>query len=545
VKLCRAEFRGRGSAKPAEVLQWCNPDYKEWVSVARKAAQILQMQTLPRPTENRPRAYGTAGGENPSADTSQLSAAKKSLIAHLRNGDRAAPATTKIPRCAGLQMGPLSSNQEQSWFFSQLQPRSALYNVPVAIRLCGNLDITALQKAVEEIVERHQVLRTSFGGEFQPSQVVRVSVPVQVAVTDLREVHPQLREAELQCLVEEEIRQPFDLVRDLMIRVRAFRMAEDDWALTFVIHHIAGDFWSWRVLCRELMALYQSAVDGRQSSLADLPIQYRDFARWQQEWLQGPQCENQVSYWRTNLAGSPAVLALPFARPRLQVQSFHGACEVMAVPTELHEQLIELSRREETTLFMTLLAAFVALLGRYTKSEDIIVGSPAAGRCHAELEELIGFFANIMVLRTSLKGDPTFRELLRRTREIVLDGLAHQEVPFAKLVQELRPPRSANHLPIFQIVFMLQQEFAASFRLPGVTATDIEVDTGTAKFDLMLTVMEREQGLRCCAEYNTSLFDKADIRRMLLEYQRFLQTLVDRPEVRVSEFKLPNRLGPL
>ncbi|MGZ4962942.1 MAG: condensation domain-containing protein, partial [Limisphaerales bacterium] len=187
-----------------------------------------------------------------------------------------------------------------------------------------------------------------------------------------------------------------------------------------------------------------------------------------------------------------------------------------------------------------LLAAFVALLGRYTKREDLVIGSPAAGRYRAELEELIGFFANIMVLRTSLKGDPTFSELLRRTREVVLDALAHQEVPFAKLVQELRPARSASHLPLFQIVFMLQQELAASFRLPGITATDIDVDTGTAKFDLMLTVLEGEQGLRCCAEYNTSLFEKTDIHRMLLEYQRLLQAVVAQPDMKISEFKLAN-----
>ncbi|MGZ4988384.1 MAG: condensation domain-containing protein, partial [Limisphaerales bacterium] len=385
-----------------------------------------------------------------------------------------------------------------------------------------------------------EVLRTRFYGEFEPEPVVAATASVSVTVIDLRSVHPELREAQLQRNVEEEICQPFDLARGPMIRVRAFRMGEDDWGLTVVLHHIASDFLSWRVLCRELTPLYQGLLDGQQSSLAELTIQYRDFARWQQEWLQGPECENHLRYWRKNLAGIPAVLDLPFARPRPPAQSFHGACEFMALPPELHGQLTDLSRREEVTLFMTLLAAFVALLGRYTKREDLVIGSPAAGRYRAELEELIGFFANIMVLRTSLKGDPTFSELLRRTREVVLDALAHQEVPFAKLVQELRPARSASHLPLFQIVFMLQQELAASFRLPGITATDIDVDTGTAKFDLMLTVLEGEQGLRCCAEYNTSLFEKTDIHRMLLEYQRLLQAVVAQPDMKISEFKLAN-----
>ncbi len=475
----------------------------------------------------------------------QLSAAKRTLIAHLRKGQRPVVDAEKIPRSARAQMGPLSSNQEQSWFFSQLQPQSPLYNVPVAIRVRGHLEIAALQKAIEQIVARHEVLRTRFGGEFEPTQAVDEIAPVPAIVSDLRSVPREQREAELQRRVQEEVRQPFDLARDLMIRVRAFRMEEDDWGLTVVLHHIASDFLSWRVLCRELTTLYQGFLNGRQGSLAELPIQYRDFARWQQEWLQGHEYESHLGYWRTNLASAPGLLELSFSRPRPPVQSFHGACEFMALPTELYRELADLSRREGATLFMTLLAGFVALLCRYTNREDLVIGSPAAGRCRAELEDLIGFFANIMVLRTSVKDDPSFRELLRRTREVVLDALAHQEVPFAKLVQELRPARSASHLPFFQIVFMLQQDLAASFRLPGVTATDIEVDTGIAKFDLMLTILEGEQGLRCCAEYNTSLFEKADVRRMLCEYQRFLQIVVVRPDVRVSEFNLANAFGSL
>jgi hypothetical protein len=470
-------------------------------------------------------------------NTPPLSAAKRALIAQLRNGQTRPSQPIKIPRSPRGGTAPLSSNQQQSWFFSQIQPQSALYNVPIAIRLRGQLDLQALQKALEQTVARHEILRTRFSGDFDPTQTVDEFAPMHITVSDLRNADHSSREAELQRRVQEEIRRPFDLARDLMIRVRAFQMDEDDWGLTFVLHHIASDFWSWRVLCRELSALYQRTLSGGQNRVEHLPIQYRDFAQWQQDWLEQADCQSHLNFWKTNLAGAPKVLDLPFARPRPTVQIFNGACEVNVLPTDLRRQLSALGRSEEATLFMTLLAAFVALLGQYTDREDIVIGSPAASRCRAELEELIGFFANIMVIRASLKGDPTFREVLRRTREVMLDALAHQEVPFAKLVQELRPARSASHIPFFQIVFMLQQEMAASFRLPGIVARDIDIDTGTAKFDLMLTVLEGEQDLRCCAEYNTDLFDKADIRRVLSDYQGFLQKAVAQPDARLSHLK--------
>jgi hypothetical protein len=491
------------------------------------------METLFQPTNEIARGTISDVWEKSSEQAHQLSDAKRALIAQWRNGHRTATPQVKIPHCAPSQDAPLSSNQEQCWFFSQLQPESPLYNVPVAIRLRGPLQISALQKALEQIVGRHDVLRTRFGGEFQAEQVVGGIEPVPVTVTDLRGISADMREAALQRRVEEEIRQPFDLARDLMIRAHVVRMGEDDCALTVVLHHIASDFWSWRVLCRELTALYEDTPN----PLPELPIQYRDFGQWQQAWLQGAECENHLSYWRKNLAGAPPLLELPFSRPRPASQSFDGACEFMALPTALHRQLTDFSRAGEFTLFMTLFAAFVALLSCYTKREDIVVGSPAAGRCRAELENLIGFFANIMVLRTSSKGDPTFRELLQRTREVVLDGLVHQEVPFAKLVQELRPARNASYLPFFQIVFMLQQDLAGSFHLPGVAARDLEFDAGIAKFDLMLTVLEGEQGSRCCAEYNSALFAKADIQRMLADYQHLLETALAHPDTRISQLK--------
>ena len=291
-----------------------------------------------------------------------------------------------------------------------------------------------------------------------------------VTLSDLCGIRPELREAELQRRVQEEIRQPFDLARDLMIRVRAFRMEEDDWGLTVVLHHIASDFWSWRVLCRELRHSMKDYGRCSKARLRNWRFNIEISRAGSRNGCKGPIQKPSwllanESGWRTRTIGTAVCTSAP-------VGAVISTAHVNSWPCRRSctGNWRILSRREEATLFMTLLAGFVALLSRYTKREDLVIGSPAAGRCRAELEDLIGFFANIMVLRTSLNGDPTFRELLGRTREVVLDALAHQEVPFAKLVHELRPARSASHLPFFQIVFMLQQDLAASFRLPGVTA---------------------------------------------------------------------------
>jgi hypothetical protein len=469
----------------------------------------------------------------------ELSKAKKALFAQWRSGQ--SPAARRsgrtIPRRPDAPPAPLSLAQEQAWFFSQLQPDSPLYNIPLPMRWRGHLDLSAFQKALDALVARHPIFRTQFGEDefFEPVQLVEEPSPVPVNVTDLRDLPEALREEELCRWLREEIRQPFDLARDLMIRVRLLQIGEDDWGVSIVLHHIAGDFWSLGVLCRELEILYRCFLEGRPAALPELPIHYGDFAAWQQEWLRGSEVETHLAWWQQNLIDAPTVLDLPFARARPATQTFHGACEFMCLPAGLRLRLVELSRREGVTPFMTLLAGFQALLHGYTGREDLLIGSPAAGRGRAELEGVIGFFANVLVLRTSLEGNPTFRELLCRTRNVVLEALDHQEVPFARVVQELRPQRSASHLPFFQIVFMLQEELAPSVRLPGLRATDLEADTGTAKFDLLLSVLDGGESLKCCAEYNTDLFAEASIRRMLEQYQSLLESILAQPDRRLSD----------
>jgi hypothetical protein len=476
-----------------------------------------------------------------------ISAAKRALFAQWRGGEVpvASKTDSAIRRRTDKRPAPLSLAQQQAWFFSQLEPESPLYNIPMPMRLAGKLDIPAFQKALNAIVARHEIFRTHFGlsdETCEPIQWTGETSPVPVDVIDLREVSEAQRENELCRLVRKEIRRPFNLAHDLTLRVQLFRMEKDDWGLSMVVHHIAADIWSWGILCREIATLYEGFLEHRQVSLPALSIQYADFATWQQEWLKGNEFQTHLAYWKQNLSDAPSVSELPLDYERPARQTFHGATEYLNLPDDLRAKLLELSQREGATLFMTLLGGFQALVYGYTGQEDLLIGSPAAARCRSELEGSIGFFANVLVLRTNLGGNPTFRELLRRTRSVVLDGLNHQEPPYAKLVQELRPQRSASHLPFFQILFMIQEELSQSFKLPGINATDLRVDTRTAKFDLLFSVLEEKEKLKCCAEYNIDLFQSATIRRMLERYRILLEDIVAQPDSCLSDLTTQNRM---
>ena len=290
-----------------------------------------------------------------------------------------------------------------------------------------------------------------------------------------------------------------------MIRAALIRMEEQEWILLVLMHHIASDDWSWRVFCRELAAVYEGLISGRPATLPDLPIQYADFAAWQKGFLRGNVLEDQLAYWRRQLAGAPPILQLPADHSRPVTQSFRGACEWLTLPVALSDGLNALSQRAGVTLYTTLLAAFLTLIHRYTGQEDVLVGSPVAGRTRLNLENLIGVFVNMVVLRTDLAGNPSFAELLARTRRTVLEALAHQEMPFEKLVEELQPGRSASHSPLVQVMFALQDENSESLRLRGLSVAPYEVDSGTAKFDLTLTMVKSAAGLNCCVEYQHRL----------------------------------------
>ena len=430
---------------------------------------------------------------------------------------RRAADTAAIPRREATTPCPPSFAQQRLWFLHQLEPLSAVYNISRAVQLRGPLRVEALRRTLDRIVARHEVLRTTFVSvDGAPVQVIADSRAVDMHVVDLTAWPEPERLAELQRRTDQEARRPFDLSRDLMLRASVLRLADDEHALILTMHHIASDSWSMGVLVQELADLYTAFAHGQPSPLPPLPIQYADYSVWQRQGLQGERLDAELAYWRQRLAGAPAVLELPTDRPRPAVQTFRGARESLLLPAPLTEALTALSRQEGVTLFMTLLAAFQTLLYRYTGQEDIVVGSPIAGRTCADVEGLIGFFVNTLVLRTDLSGEPTFRALLARVRESALGAYGHQELPFEQLVEELQPERSPNHPPLFQVMFVLQNASTPTLRLPGLTSTPVAVDTGTAKFDLSLYVEEdTEHGLRTTLEYNTDLFDAPTMRRML------------------------------
>ncbi|HVG31078.1 MAG TPA: amino acid adenylation domain-containing protein, partial [Pyrinomonadaceae bacterium] len=437
---------------------------------------------------------------------------------------------------------PLSFAQQRLWFLDQLEPGNPFYNVPAAMRLRGRLDARALERSLSEIVARHEVLRTSFTlVEHQPVQVVAPAGGLPLPLVDLTGMSAAEREAEVARLAKEEAGRPFDLGRGPLLRATLLKLGGEEHVVLFTMHHIISDGWSLGILVRELSALYGAFARGEDSPLAELPMQYADFARWQRERLSGETLERQLSYWREQLAGAPAALELPADRPRPAVQTFGGSHLRFNLSSELTKQLQALGQREGATLFMVLLAAFQTLLYRYTGQPDISVGTPIANRTRKEIEGLIGFFVNTLVLRADLSGGPTFRELLSRVREVCLGAYAHQDVPFEKLVEELQVERDLSRSPLFQVMFVLQTASPKEVRLPGLRLEMLEGDAETAKFDLMLSLEESAEGLRGWFEYNTDLFDAATVERMRAHFERLLAGLAAEPDARLSEVPLLGR----
>ena len=469
-----------------------------------------------------------------------LSPAKRALLEKWKRGDFArTTAGPSIPRRPENGSPPLSFAQQRLWFLDQFVPDSPAYTIPFALRLSGQLDLAALERSLNEIVKRHEALRTSFAAEDgQPVQVIAAELTLDIPQQDLSGLPESMREAEVQRIVDEELRHPFDLGRGPLIRARLLRLDEQEHAFLLVMHHIISDAWSVGIFIRELMALYPALAAGRSVALPALPVQYADYAVWQRGWLQGPVLEAQLDHWRRQLADSPAVLDLPTDRPRPPIQTFRGASQHFVLPIALTEALQALSRLEQATLFMTLLAAFQTLLYRYTGQDDILVGSPIAGRTRAETEELIGFFANTLVLRGDLSGDPPFRELLKRVREMNQGAYAHQDLPFEQIVEMLQPERDMSRNPLFQVMFVLQNTPSQTLELPGLTLQPIRTETGTAKFDLWLSIAEGDDQLFCTLEYNTDLFEAATTARLIGHFETLLRGIVAHPEQRLSALPL-------
>jgi amino acid adenylation domain-containing protein/FkbM family methyltransferase len=403
------------------------------------------------------------------------------------------------------------------------------------MRIRGTLNLEAFLQAFRAIIERHEVLRTVIvSQEGNPVQKVTDNNLVDFPFVDLRRFATAKREAELWRLLGNEARRTFDLSRDLMLRVHLFQMDEDEYVLLLVTHHIASDAWSTRIFVQEVSDLYDAFAAGRPSPLAELSIQYADYALWQRNKLQGPFLEEQLAYWKRQLTGSPPLLQLPTDRPRPHLQTSRGAKQTLQLSRTLIEALKPLLHREGATLFMAMLAVFQVLLHRYSGQDDIVVGSPIAGRGRKQIEPLIGFFVNMLVLRSDLSGDPSFLELLKRVREMTLEAYDHQDLPFEKLVEELQPERRLSQAPLFQVSLAFQNTEIQILQLSGVTIEPIEIDTGTAKLDLLLSIVQQDGGLRLRAEFNKDLFDEDTIIRLLGHFQVLVEEVIKNPARRVS-----------
>ena len=444
-----------------------------------------------------------------------------------------------LQRASREEMLSLSFAQQRLWFLDQLEPGSSAYNIFSATRLTGPLNVTALERSFNEIVKRHEVLRTVFRTiDGKPLQKILPSMTIELPVLDLREyVANAERESEVRRLSIKEAQRPFDLVVGPLLRTTLLRLSEDESVLLLTIHHIVFDAWSKEILGRELSALYEAFSKGTSSPLKELLIQYADFATWQRQSLQAEILEKQLDYWKKQLENLPT-LQLPTDRSRPGVQTFHGARQWFLLSKALSEALNNLSRQEGVSLFMTLLAAFQTLLHRYTAQNDIAIGCPITGRHRSELEGLIGFFINTLVLRAHVCQGLTFRELLAHVREVCLEAYANQDLPFEKLVEELRPKRDLSHNPLFQVSFSLHHTSRFSFELAGMISSDLEVDTGIARFDLHLLMMESASGLRGYGDYNSDLFDPDTITRMIHHFEVLLEAIVADPEQRVVNLPL-------
>lgn len=447
-----------------------------------------------------------------------------------------APPIVAVPRDAEL---PLSFAQQRLWFIDQLEPGGSVYNFPAAVRLKGPLNLTALGRSLNELVKRHEALRTTFSiVDGRPVQVIAPQLTLNLSIVDLRALSETEREAEVQRLATNEAQQPFDLAVGPLVRATVLQLGENEHVGLLTMHHIVTDGWSTGILIRELAILYDAFSSGRQASLPELPIQYADFAYWQRDWLKGEVLETQLAYWKNQLVGAPPLLELPTDHPRPAVQTFHGAHQSILLPSAVGDQMKVLSRREGVTLFMTLLAAFQVLLHGYTNQDDLLIGTPIANRNRIETEGLIGFFVNTLVLRTSLSGNPSFRELLRQVREVCLGAYAHQELPFERLVEELHLPRDMSRNPLFQTMFVLQNESLQPAEMPGLNLTPVEVDTGTTHFDLTMHVADTARGLVATLTYNTDLFEAPTVARMLGHFGTLLEAAAAAPERRLSELSL-------
>ena len=416
---------------------------------------------------------------------------------------------------------PASFAQQRMWFIEQLMPGSVMYNISGAIRIEGPLNAAAVERSLQEVVQRHESLRTRFTTmKGEPVQVIEDHINMRLVLQDLSALPEPERSLQARKSAREEAREPFDLKRGPLIRARLLRLGEQNHILVITMHHINADGWSLGIVVREMSMLYASIDAGIPSQLQELPIQYADYSMWQREWLAGGILEQQLEYWKKQLAGV-APLELPTDHPRPSIQSYRG------FPPVLTQKLRELSQRESVSLYMTLLAAFQVLLYRYSGQQDLTVGSPIAGRTKRETEDLVGLFINTLVLRADLSGKPAFDEFLKRVRNVALEAYAHQEVPFEKLVEALVSERDLSRAPLFQVLLTLQAAAHSEARLGAAKLETYLIDTDTSKFDITLVMNENASEINCMWDYATDLFDESTMEQMIANYQALLASIVE------------------
>ena len=433
---------------------------------------------------------------------------------------------------------PVSFAQERLWYLQQLEPASVAYSIPMAFRLNGLLNVAVLEQSLRSLVRRHQILCTTFSvQDHEPVQVVHPVSPLSLSITDLRPLQEPEQEETVRCLLLEEARRPFELDRGPLIRFGLIQTADEEHVFHLNMHNIVSDEGSARILFQELSSMYWAYSNNANPSLAKLPIQYADYAAWQRDWLQGENLETQLSYWRKQLADVTTV-NLPIDRPRPAVQTDCGGKQSISISPAICDQLKSLSRQEGVTVFMTLLAAFQIYLHRYTGQDDVPVGTPIAGRTRPETDGLIGLFVNALVIRADLTGNPTAKEFLARVRRVVLDAYDHQDLPFARLIQELNPERDLSRNPLFQVMFAFHDSAGSYLKLPNLQVTPVCAASEIAKFDLSVTVTEANDSFQISFSYNTDLFNGDTIERMLGHYERLLEGIVAKPDERIDELPL-------
>ncbi|HZN06341.1 MAG TPA: amino acid adenylation domain-containing protein [Pyrinomonadaceae bacterium] len=448
------------------------------------------------------------------------------------------PPIERVSRKAPL---PLSFAQQRLWFLDQLEPGNPVYNIPTGVRIRGDMNVAALSRSIDEIVARHESLRTSFPMiDGEAFQVIAPQLSGILRVVDLSEINADEREAAALQLAKTDARRPFDLACGPILRTTLFRLDEQEHIVLLTMHHIVSDGWSTAVLIGELSTLYEAFANGRPSPLPPLAIQYADYANWQRQWLQGEVLETQLAYWKQQLADSNPLLELPTDHPRPAIQTFRGARHSLSFSRSLTDGVKVLCRREQVTLFMALLAAFKTLLYRYSHQEDICIGSPIANRGNRDVEALIGYIANTLVLRTDLSGNPAFVELLARVREVSLGAYAFQDISFEKLVDELQPARDLSYSPLFQVMFTLQNMPPRELKTSGLTLRPLVVENRTAKFDLEMVVIETTNGMTATIEYNEDLFTRDTIARMMDNFAVLLENVVADPNQRIAEIRVLN-----